>query len=123
MQGFLKNSIVYDSSSFITLKKLSNPSLSLNDLIRNSYDESFAHIALFANTMFVVSSFLKNEFNIDAKIISTIEHKKEMSISSNNKINQDTVSVLIIVCIGSVFGFIIYLGGLINEKIKEKKQI
>ena len=145
VQGFLKNSIVYDSSSFITLKKLSNPSLSLNDLIRNSYDESFAHIApgsisikkngqiwesnlgqlnvgyLFANTMFVVSSFLKNEFNIDAKIISTIEHKTEMSIGSNNKINQDTVSVLVIVCIGSVFGFIIYLGGLINEKIKERK--
>ena len=144
VEGFLKNSYVYDSSSFITLKKLSNPSLKLSDLINNSYEESLANIALgsisikkknqiweanlsqinigylFANTMFVVSSFLKNEYNIDAMILSKMELKKEMKVSEENRIYQDTLSVLIIICIGSVLGFIIYLGGLINEKVKER---
>ena len=71
--------------------------------------------------MFIVSAFLKNEYNIDATILSKIIYKKEMSIGDDKKMNEDTISVLIIVCLGSVFGFVIFLGGLINEKIKERK--
>jgi hypothetical protein len=141
----LKNSYVYDSSSFITLKSLDYSINGMTDLINYSYDEAWAHIApasiaikkngntyevfltqtnvgyLFASTMFSVSSFLKNEYGIDAMIISSIEMKTEMSIGEEQKINQDTISVLVIVCVGSVFGFIIYLGGLVNEKIKERR--
>ena len=144
VEGFLKNSYVYDSSNFITLKKLSNPSLNLSDLIKNSFEESLANIApgsisiqkknqnweanlsqinlgyLFANTMLIVSSFLKNEYNIDAMILSKIESKKELTIYEEYKIYQDTLTVLFITCIGSGLGFIIYLGGRFNEKIKER---
>lgn len=45
-----------------------------------------------------------------------------MSIGKNREIDGNTVGVLIIVCIGSVMGYIIYLGGLVNEKIKEKNK-
>ena len=144
-KGVLKNSYVYDSSSFITLKTLSRKPNDLEDLINLSYKEAFSHIAIgsisinkigdnwnayisclnlgyyFADTMFVVSAFLKKEFGIDTKILSEIELKTEMSIGKNQQIDGNTLGVLIIVCVSSVFGFVIFLGGLINEKIKERK--
>ena len=93
-KDLLKNSYVYDSSSFITLKTLDHKVSNLHDLIQYSYDEAFANIApesiminknggnynvyltqinigyLFANIMFTVSSFLKQEYGIDAMILS-----------------------------------------------------
>ena len=145
MNDYLKNSYVYKSTSFITLKQLSREPSDLKDLITMSYEASLANIAkssiylkkdgnnliayasqlnngyILANTMFIVSAFLKNEYDIDAAILSTIEYRKEMSIGDEQNINDDTISVLIIICFGSAFGFVIYLGGLINEKIKERK--
>ena len=145
IENYLKNSYVYDSSNYISLKKLPSEPQNLKELINLSYENSFANIAeasislkkdgnnllayvsqlnegyLFANVMFIVSAFLKNEYNIDATILSKILYKKEMSIGDDKRMNEDTISVLIIVCLGSVFGFVIFLGGLINEKIKERK--
>ena len=145
LDNYLKKSYVYDSTSFITLKKLSSKPDGLDDLIKQSYEESFANIAessillekegnnliayasqlnygyLYANTMFIVSAFLKSEYNIDAAILSKMEFRKTMTIGDDKEMDSDTISVLIYVCIGSVFGYVIYLGGLINEKIKERK--
>ena len=143
MESYLKNSYVYDSSYYITLKKLSSEPKDLKHLINISYDESFAHIAeasvslkkdknnniiayasqinrgyLYANSMFIISAFLKNEYNIDATIFSKIEFRRK-----NNGQNEhhNIIIVLAYVGIGTSFGYIIYLGGLINEKIIERK--
>ena len=143
MKNYLKKAYAYDSG--INLKRISKEPEDFIDLINQSYDKAYAHIAhscisinqigntleanlgqlnigyLFANTMLVVSSFLKNEYGIDVSIISQFELEKEMSIGDDKNIDEDTIGVLIIVCLGSVFGYVIYLGGLINEKIKERK--
>jgi len=144
-EKFLKNSYAYSEGS-ITLKSLTSKPLSVIQLINSAFEVAFAHVAMgciyinelnqnswetyitgmnqgyiFADTMFVVSAFLKKHFNIDAVIFSSFEEKKEMSIGRNKEIDGQTVGVLVIVCIGSVMGYIIYLGGLVNEKIKERK--
>ena len=88
MENYLKKSYVYDSRKSIILKKLSTEPEGLEDLIEISYKESFVNIAedsislkkednniiayasqlnhgyLFANTMLIISSFLKNEYNM-----------------------------------------------------------
>ena len=145
VEGTIQNSYVYSLGS-ITLKRLSSKPLSVIELIKNALKEAFGHVAMgclsineasqqnwvvyitglnpgyiFANTMFLVSAFLKFEYNIDAAIFSSFEEKKEMSIGKNNDIDRQVVGILVIVCFGSVMGFIIYLGGLVNEKIKERK--
>ena len=144
-EEFLKNSYAYSKGS-ITLKRLESKPMNVTELINDTYKVAFAHIAMgcisineatqnswetyitginpgyiYADTIFVVSAFLKKHFDIDAVIFSSFEEKKEMSIGTNEKIDSQVVGVLIIVCIGSVMGYIIYLGGLINEKIKERK--
>ena len=146
MKNYLKNSYAYESG--ITFTRISTKTRDFSEFAELAYQKAYANIAqscisiekddnnennwkaqigqlnigyLFANTMLVVSSFLKKEYDIDASIISNIELEKEMSIGDEKEIDQDTIGVLIIVCFASVFGFVIYLGGLINEKIKERK--
>ena len=75
----------------------------------------------YANTMLFVSSFLKESYNIDATILDEMTFKAASG-------NQDKLSniltdsiVLIIVCLINFFGFVIFLGGLMLEKIKEKR--
>ena len=145
IKDYLKKSYLYESTSSITLKELSKEPNNLYDLMDLAYDKAWANIAfscisvlnfegnvkfyigqtnvgyLFANTMFTLSAFLKNEYGIEATILSKLERKKEMSIGDEKKINEDTLGVLIIICIGSVFGFIMFLGGLIHEKIRERR--
>ena len=145
VEGVFKNSYAYSEGS-ITLKNLIYKPGDIFQLINEAFTEAFAHVAMgsisineandnnwetyitgmnqgyiFADTTFVVSAFLKKHFDIDAIIFSSVEEKKEMSIGKNREIDGNTVGVLIIVCIGSVMGYIIYLGGLVNEKIKERK--
>ena len=143
-EGTLKNSYVY-SLGYISLKSLTSKPSSIIQLIQNALEKALGHVAMgcisinniqqnwltyvtgmnqgyiFANTMFLVSAFLKSEYNIDAAIFSSFEEKKEMNIGKNNEIDGQVVGILLIVCIGSVMGYIIYLGGLVNEKIKERK--
>ena len=145
MKNYLKKTYPYESD--FNLKEISRKPKDFLDLIDLSYKKSFNNIVkscisikknetnwdtaigqsnigyLFANTMFIVSSFLKNEYGIDASILSKIElRQKEMSLlNKGRKADSETVSVLIIICVATVFGFVIFLGGLINEKIKERK--
>ena len=145
MKNYLKKTYGYESG--INLKEISKEPKDFLDLIDLSYKADFSNIVkscisikkidntweagigqlnlgyLFANTMLVVSSFLKNEYEIDASILSKIElkQKKISLLGDGKKVDAETVSVLIIICVASVFGFVIFLGGLINEKIKERK--
>ena len=145
MKNYLKNSYAYKLAGSIKFKRLKKQPTDLNDLIDMSYEKAFAHIAkssisiikndnnlyvnmahgnigyFYANVMLVVSSFLKNEYGIDATIFMKNELEEQMDVGDDEKMNESTIGILVIVCIGSVFGFVIYLGGLINEKIKERK--
>ena len=142
--GVLKNSYVYNSMD-ITLKPLSKKLDNITNFINLAYEESFANIAmgcisinkkegewqtyvtqlnlgnLFADTMFVVSAFLKKEFDIDAIILNRIEMKKEVKIKLNGNIDNETLSILITLSFANLFGYIIFLGELINEKFNERR--
>ena len=72
---------------------------------------------LYANVILFISAFLKNEYGIEASILSKFE------ILEYNNIYKDYdfyEFLLIIFCIGCFIGFIIFLSGLIPEKIKER---
>ena len=151
-KDYLKKSDVYDNSCFITLKSLPDKPKDIDDFMSIAYNNSFANIAksaiylekienndtfnlyitqtynsfkgyIFANTMLFFSAYLKNEYNIDASIMTKIEFRnKSINEMYENNIlkiyNKDIL--LLMFCIGSFIGFIIYLSGLIQEKIKER---
>ena len=77
----------------------------------------------YANTILFVSAFLKKEYDIDATIFKEVSHNKVKGDSSvQSLVNLFTNSfVLILVCLISLFGFVIFLGGLMFDKIKEKR--
>ena len=138
-------SYLYDQalSEKIKLKVFYEKPNNVENLIELSYEDSLAHIAmgcisinkigdnwhsyvtglnlgnLYAVTMLVVSAFLKKEFGIDAIILNEIKMKGEFKVSQ--EIDDNTSLMLLFLCIGGFFGYIIFLGGLINEKIKERK--
>jgi len=144
--GYLKNSDIYESSSFITLKNIENEPRNISLFIEDVYQKSFANIAkgsisiktinenllevynteimtdslayLYTNTMFIVSAFLKNEYGIEASIFTEIEHNRTFYYKKD--IDALTIVILVIVCLVCGFGYIIYLGGIANEKIKER---
>ena len=78
---------------------------------------------LYANTLLFFSALLKEEYNIEATIFPEIIYK---AISGEAQ-TENAISaifdlfVLIIVCLIALFGFVIFLGGLMFEKIKEKR--
>ena len=150
-KDYLKNSAAYKMSRFISLKKIKNEPKGASDFMDFSYDMAFANIAkgslyvkkntdstyevyntevanslygyLYANTMLLFSSILKNDYGLDVVIfpeitynsVSQNEGEEELANFISNSI------VLIIVCFISLFGFVVYLGGLMFEKIKEKR--
>ena len=74
-----------------------------------------------ADIMLFVSSFLKESYNIDATILRKIVFKTASGNEDKlSNILSDSI-VLIIVCFINFFGFVIFLGGLMLEKIKEKR--
>ena len=76
---------------------------------------------LYANTMLFVSSFLKESYNIDATILRKISYKRgSENVDKLSNILNDSI-ILIIICLINFFGFVIFLGGLMLEKIKEKR--
>ena len=149
-KNYLKNSYIYQKGS-INLKKIKEEPKNIIDFMNLVYNQSYANIAkgalyingtnpdlyevyntevdtslngyFYANIILFVSAFLKNNYNIDAAIIPEIS----VNIISGNQENIDFLSffkdfiVLIIVCLISLFGFVIFLGGLMLEKIKEKR--
>jgi len=143
--GVLKNSFVYDSSEALKLSTLSKRPIDVQNLIDLLYNESFENIAmgcisinqigdkwntyitslnlgnLFADTILLVSAFLKREFGINAIFLNKIKTNKGIIEGKNFKIDNNEYLLLQIFCLGYIYGYIIFLGGLINEKIKERK--
>jgi ATP-binding cassette subfamily A (ABC1) protein 3 len=149
--NFLKNSFAYELKETIPFVELSREPKNIIDFMNLSYEEAFVNIAkgclyvdntnselinvynteidtnlngyFYANTMLFVSAFLKNNYNINAVIL----HEIEMNALSDNGILESIWNflkdfiVLIIVCLISLFGFVIFLGGLMFEKIREKR--
>ena len=76
---------------------------------------------VFANSMFCVSAFLKDEYNIDALVLTKIsfEYKNVKKINFY-KILEEGINSLIIEACG-LLGYILYLGALTREKINERK--
>ena len=148
---YIKNSFAFNSKQTIPLTQLNKEPTNIIDFMNLSYDQAFVNIAkgglyidnsnadlinayntevdtsingyFYANTMLLVSSFLKNNYNINAIILPEIE----LNSLSDGGIQEtfwnffkDFV-VLIVICLISLFGFVIFLGGLMFEKIKEKR--
>ena len=127
----------------IKLNRLSRKPNSIQNLIDIANEELFSNVAmgcisinhigdkwsayvtklnlrnLFADTMLVVSAFLKKEFGINAIILNKIEISEEVRIKD---IEIERIFLFFILYLGSLNGYIIFLGGLINEKIKERKK-
>ena len=138
--GALEDSYAYGSSKEINLNTLSKKPNSIKNLIDLAYDESNLHIAmgcisinqigdkwnsfvtsielinLLSYTLFVVSAFLKKEFGIDAIILNKITMKENEILKADKDITSIRTTYM-----GIIIGYIIFLGGLINEKIKERK--
>ena len=144
--GYFKNSDIYKSSYFITLKKIKNRPNDINDFIDKVYKQSFANIGkgsiaikkindslfevyntevqtyrhgyLYANIILIVSAFLKNEYGIDASLFYDMEIERHFY--NKEDLGSLTIVILVIVCLVCVFGYTIYLGGIANQKIKER---
>ena len=149
--NYLRNSYAYNLKKSIPLTKIKNQPKDIIDFMNLSYVQAFNNIAkggiyvdstkseltnvynteidtsldgyLFANTMLAVSAFLKNSYNIDAVIL----HELQINSFSDNGFKEKVWNffkdfvVLIVVCLIALFGFVIFLGGLMFEKIREKK--
>ena len=150
-EKFLKNSHTYKFGNYITLKKIKEEPKDFKDFMELSYKNAFANIAkgsiyiektssdfykvynsetctsidgyLNANTMLFVSAFLKKEYDIEATIFPKINYNY-LDIQEIEKIFSiltDSV-VLIIICLISNIGYTTFLGGLMHEKIREKRK-
>ena len=149
--NYIKNSFAYDLKQTIPLKRLKKEPKDIIDFMNLSYDQAFVNIAkgglyvdnsntdlinvyntevdtslngyFYANTMLFVSAFLKNNYDINAVILSELE----MNALSDNGLMEAVWNflkdfiVLIVVCLITLFGFVIFLGGLMFEKIREKR--
>ena len=149
--NYLKNSFAYNLKQTIPLTKINTEPSDINDFMKQSYDMAFVNIAkgaiyvdnsdsdlvnvynaevdtslngyFYANSMLFISAFLKNKYDIDAVIL----HEIELNAMSDNGLKESAWNffkdfiVLIVICLISLFGFVIFLGGLMFEKIKEKR--
>ena len=149
--NFFQNSYAHTLKETIKLNQLKQKPKDIIDLMNLSYDQAFVNFAkasiyvdgsdpnminfynteidsglngyLYANTMMFVSAFLKNYYDIDA----TILYELEMNLLSDGGVKESFFNlfkdfvVLIIVCLITLFGFVIFLGGLMFEKIKEQR--
>ena len=82
--------------------------------VYNTYIYNGLNGYLFANTFLIVSSFLKNEYNIEASILTDLEEEEE---SNKGKVLTNLqISIFIY-----VFELLIFFAGLIYDRIKERK--
>ena len=83
--------------------------------VYNTYTYNGLNGYLFANTFLIVSSFLKNEYNIDASIFTEIEEEGEENSENQNQRNEKIFLFIY------VFELLIFFAGVIYDRIKEKK--
>ena len=139
--NYIKNSSIYmDISNHIQLQNIADKQKNILNFMDFSYNNAFGNYVkgsmyleinitnfniyisrainmidsyLYANMILLFSAFLKNEYDIDASILSKFE------IFESEK-NNNIFVFLLFFYIGSFLGFIIFLSGLIPEKIKER---
>ena len=148
-EDFIEKSDAY-RKAYITLKKVNEDIKDFETFSNITYDKALGNMAkgglyinkvndnyevynseidnslngyLLANTMLFFSAFLKEEYNIDATIFPEIHYSIVGGNSKDENIGSQLTNliVLIIVCLISLFGYVIFLGGLMFEKIKEKR--
>ena len=148
--NYLKNSYICKKiGTSINFKKIKEEPKNIEDFMNLAYNNAYANIAksaiyidgtnpdlfevyntevdtslngyFYANIILFISSFLKNNYDIEAAIIPEITINYFSDQSNFDFINFfKEFIILIIVCLISLFGFVIFLGGLMLEKIKEK---
>ena len=138
--NYIKNSYAFNLEKTIPLTQLKGEPKDITDFMNLSYEQSFAHINkgslfvdnsnnnlinvynteidtglngyFYANTVLFVSSFLKNNYDINAVILYDIE----LNELSDNGLKESIWNllkdfiVLIVICLISSFGFVIFLG-------------
>ena len=149
--NYLKNSYICKKiGTSINFKKIKEEPKNIEDFMNLAYNNAYANIAksaiyidgtnpdlfevyntevdtslngyFYANIILFISSFLKNNYDIEAAIIPEITINYFSDQSNFDFINFfKEFIILIIVCLISLFGFVIFLGGLMLEKIKEKR--
>ena len=149
--NFIKNSYAYNLKKTLPLTELEKEPKDIIDFMNLSYDQAFVNIAktclyvdnsisdtinvyntevdtglngyFYSNTMLFVSAFLKNNYDINAVIL----HEIRMNALYDSGLLETLWNffkdfiVLFVVCLIALFGFVIFLGGLMFEKIREKR--
>ena len=115
-----ENSVLHIAKGAINVIKEKNNGNNIYKVFNSeTYTQRYGY--LFANTMLTVSSFLKESFGIDATILNKISKKvSKTNMENPMDLFSDSI-VLIVVCFLNFFGLIIFAGGLMYEKIKEKR--
>ena len=144
-KDYLKASNVYSLSKSIKFIDIKENPETLYDFINLVHNISFANIAkgsiaikndnnilesyntyiyseysgyLFANTMMIVSAFLKNEYNIEASIFPEIKQKNNYNYEKDiEKPTKFAIGLSIFAC---SFNYILILTGILYNVIKEK---
>ena len=148
--NFLQNSDVYKNYGGYSFNKIDKEPTTIKKFMDLSSEKAKANIAkgglyikkednsyvvyntevdtslngyFYANTMLFFSSYLKTEYNIEATIFPEIRYLSYGGNTQSGNLFQKFMGSLslIIACLISIIGFIMFLGGLMFEKIKEKR--
>jgi len=143
-EGYLRNSDLFNNlNNRIVFERLTELKDNITNFSNYAYDKALGNIAkscilivknsngdievynteidndtegyLMANSVLIVSAILKNEFGIDATIFTDFEDKSSDKLEKNS-------SNFIIIGLSVIFGFLIYMGGIAYEKIKERNR-
>ena len=144
-KDFFKASYVYDDLCSISLEKVENRDTK-EKFIDEIYQNSLGHIGksglcitnlnsvgniyevfnteipmsipgyTMANTMFIVSAFLKKEYGINAAIFDEIINIRANDIG----ISENQIAIMFSLCFGCSISLCIYLATIIAEKIRER---
>ena len=146
---FYQNSDVYNNYGGFTFNKIDKEPTNIKQFMDLSSEKAKANIAkgglyikkegesykvyntevdttlngyFFANTMLFFSAYLKKEYDLDATIFPEISYSLFGGDSSRDifQLFKDSVAIFI-ACLISIIGFILFLGGLMYEKIREKR--
>ena len=142
---YLENSDMYKNIGGFSFKKIEEKANNFIDFSKKAYNKALGNIArgalyidinnndiivynletktnkvgyLFGNSVLVFSAFLKQYYDIDATIITGISHQAGKTQDLDNLLKNFSS---VIICLITFFGFVIFLGGLMFEKIREKR--
>ena len=148
---FKESDLYNSYGTYITLSKFDDESKDIDEFMDNAYKNSFVNIAkgalcvkqknkdniryevyntetnndlygyLYANTMFFFSAYLQREYKIKATIFPTMTYNPLSVDAGAIFSNLMGLFSLLAVCIINFVGLVLFLGGLMLEKIKEKR--